>query len=349
MTWLGIDIGGANVKLSDGAEYARCRPFPMWQRPSDLASELRHAIAESPVSDHLAVTMTGELADCFATKTEGVQHILAAVEEACGGRHTRVYLTDGRFVTPTAARRVPLLAAASNWRALADFARRFLGDLESESSMEVAAPSLLIDIGSTTTDVIPISRDAVLAVGKTDTQRMVAGELLYSGVVRTPVCAVVQSVPYRGRECSVAQELFATMRDVYLLVGKLPEAPADSETADGRPATKAFAKARLGRVLCADETEFHHKDAATLAEHVAHEQASRLVQTIEKLTADWTARPATVICSGTGEFVARRALKRLSWDSNVVSLQSELGAASSSAATAHALAVLAGSRDGSSP
>ena len=80
MSWLAVDVGGAHLKVSDGATYARSRSFPLWQRPDDLEHELRFAIAEAPSSDHLAVTMTGELADCFATKKEGVQHIIAAVQ-----------------------------------------------------------------------------------------------------------------------------------------------------------------------------------------------------------------------------------------------------------------------------
>ncbi len=330
VSWLGIDIGGANLKLSDGVEYSRSRRFSMWECPDDLAGELRHAISEAPPSDHLAVTMTGELADCFATKTDGVLHILDAVEDASDGRHTRVYLTDGRLVTPTAAKRSPLLAAASNWHALANFARRF-----------VPAAGLLVDMGSTTTDIIPITHDAVCAKGRNDTERLLAGELWYSGVARNPTCAVVQSVPYRGQPCSVAQEYFATMRDVYLMLGKLSEAPTDTDTADRRPATKAAARVRLARMICADETQFHHRDAATIAQHIAAVHLAGLKSLLVQASESMSEPPGTVVVSGAGEFVVLAALKALDWEAATISLQTELGTSASQAAPAYALALLA--------
>ena len=125
MSWLALDIGGVSIKVADGRGFAARQPFALWEQPQQLGEALRAAIAGAPPSDHLAATMTGELADCFGTRTEGVQFLLDALRQAADGRHTRVYLTDGRLVSPEVARRRPLAAAASNWRALASFAGRF--------------------------------------------------------------------------------------------------------------------------------------------------------------------------------------------------------------------------------
>ena len=168
-------------------------------------------------------------------------------------------------MTPAAAARAPDAVAAANWHALAHFARRY-----------AAGRSLLLDVGSTTTDIVGFDEQQVLARGRNDTERLLAGELLYTGVERTPVCAVVRSVPYRDQQCPVAGEVFATMRDVYLILGKLPEAARDIHTADGRPATKINARARLGRMICADQQQFHHRDAAAMAEYVAATQLEQL-------------------------------------------------------------------------
>ena len=97
MSWLALDIGGANLKVADGVGYAESFPFALWRDSVRLAQELRTVIAQAPACDHLAVTMTGELADCFESKSEGVSFILDSVSEASDGRHTRVYLSDGRF------------------------------------------------------------------------------------------------------------------------------------------------------------------------------------------------------------------------------------------------------------
>src|SRR5262245_58955102 len=139
---LGIDIGGANLKAATAQGEARNRPFPLWKDPQRLPDALRGLLADVPAAERLAVTMTGELCDCYATKREGVAAILDAVEAAAAGRRVLVWQTDGRFVSPAEARKAALLAAAANWHALATFVGRFAP----------RGPALLLDVGSTTTD-----------------------------------------------------------------------------------------------------------------------------------------------------------------------------------------------------
>lgn len=330
MKWLALDIGGANIKVADGRGYASAFGFRLWADRDQLARQLRTVIAESPDCDHLAVTMTGELADCFETKSEGVHFILQAVEEAADHRHTRVYLSDGRLVTVEVARETPLLAASSNWHALARFAGGF-------------APhgvSLLIDIGSTTCDIIPLRDGQPVQLGVTDTDRLLHGELVYTGVERSPLCGVVSSVPYRGQLCPVAQELFATTRDVYIIQGKLPEQPSDSNTADGRPATRRGARIRLGRMLATTEEQFNHRDAVHVAEAVADVQAAQIVAATKRVQSR-IGTPGRVVISGHGEFLARRVIEQTPIIVPITSLAAELGAVVSRSAPAHALAVLA--------
>ena len=114
MTWLALDIGGANLKAADGLGFALSCCFPLWRQSKQLPEALGQIIASSPTAEHLAITMTGELADCYSTKASGVADILKAVSQAAGGRQTRVYLNDGRFVLPEVALREPLKAAASS-------------------------------------------------------------------------------------------------------------------------------------------------------------------------------------------------------------------------------------------
>src|SRR5688572_26621520 len=126
MNWLALDIGGANIKVADGRGFAASYAFALWRKPKELAQELRRIISESPTSDHLVATMTGELADCFETKEAGVSAILQALEQAADGRHTRVYVNDGSMVTPRVAARRHSEVAAANWHALARFCGRFM-------------------------------------------------------------------------------------------------------------------------------------------------------------------------------------------------------------------------------
>jgi probable H4MPT-linked C1 transfer pathway protein len=331
MDFLAFDIGGANLKIADGKDFAASRPFALWRRPKDLAQELRTLLAESPPSDHLLVTMTGELADCFESRGEGVRVILQAVETASDGRHTRVYRTDGKLVTPQVALRDPLLASAANWHVLARFAGRFAQQ----------GPALVVDVGSTTCDIIPLVDGEVVARGSTDTQRMLAGELVYTGVERSPICAVLERVPYRNEWCPVAHELFATTRDAYLILGLLPEEPTSLVTADGRPATKAAARRRLGRMICANDEEYNHRDAVAIAQAVAEAQRTRLAECIERVARTLPRTPQTIVLAGQGEYLALQAVEKTKWQAAVVSLSRELGPKISRCAPAHALAVLA--------
>ncbi len=331
MKWLALDIGGANIKAADGEQFAVSQPFPMWEDSRHLVDVLRTLIALVPRATHIAATMTGELADCFSTKAQGVEFILNALNVAADGRHTRVYLTNGRLVSLQAALRQPLLASASNWHALASFAGRYVAD----------GSGLVMDVGSTTCDLIPLVDGQPVTIGKTDTNRMINGELIYTGVQRTPVCAITQLVPWRGRKCPLAHEVFATMWDVYLTLDALPEDPSRKDTADRRPATKEFAHDRLARAICADREVFTDADARAIAEALADAQIKKIASIITQLVARLQQPPHTVVISGQGEFLARAVLERAKIKTSIVSLTRELGPELSSCGPAHALAVLA--------
>jgi len=331
MSWLALDIGGANLKAADGLGYAATRSFALWRAPERLASELKQLTDAGPAFDRLAVTMTAELADCYETKADGVRAILDAVEYAAGGRPIAVYLADGKFVSAADAREQPQLAAASNWHALAAFANRWVSSW----------PALLLDVGSTTADIIPLMCARSNATGRTDTERLIHGELVYTGVERTPISSIVRQLPYDGRSCPVASELFATTADAYLLLGDLPEEPDNRDTADGRPRTRAAAHARMSRMICADTTTYSLNEAVSAAYTVRDAQVARLESAIFQVVDRIGRPPETLLLSGHGEFLLGALVERLPWACQVLSLSSKLGAQLSRCAPAHALAVLA--------
>ena len=331
---LAFDLGGANLKVANGLGHAASYPFALWQEFANLPEKLREIIRLSPPCEQLAVTMTGELADCFATKAEGVRFILNAVQNAAEHRNIHVYMCNGRFVSLNVAMQSPQLAAAANWHALAKFAARFNRD-------ETDVASLLIDIGSTTTDLIPIVAGKVVARGTTDTTRLLQHELVYTGVERTPVCALVSELPYRGERCPIAREYFATTYDVYLLLHDLPENPHDCRTADHRPATCRPAEIRLGRMIAADETECNAHDALAIATEIANAQTALLVHAAQQVLSRFNGPPQSYILAGQGEFLARRVLEHLPPVRRIVSLSRELGPLISQCAPAHAVAILA--------
>ncbi len=331
MDWLGIDIGGANLKLADGKGFADSRDFELWKTPHLLTQQLRTVISEAPSSDHLIVTMTGELADCFATKKSGVEYIVESVEAAADQRHTRIYSIDGKMTSTTVARRRWELVAASNWHALASFAGRYAPE----------GAALLIDIGSTTCDIIPLQDGIPTATGKNDTERLLEGELVYTGVERSPICGVASSVTYRGRKCPLAQELFATTHDVYLTLGQVPEEPTKVSPVDGRQLIKEVALDRLARSICSDRDSFKPSDAVDFSNSITEAQQRQITIASQQVISRLGEAPANVILSGHGEFLGRDVVRRLNLNSNIISLNERLGPEVSRCAPAHALAIMA--------
>jgi probable H4MPT-linked C1 transfer pathway protein len=331
MTWLGLDIGGANLKIADARGWARSVPFPLWREPKRLSSALIDLVDAAPKDGPVAVTMTGELCDCFRTKTEGVFHILAAVEQAAAEREVRVYLVDGRLVSVDEARQSPHLAAASNWHVLARFACRFAhGD-----------SALLMDIGSTTTDIVPLIDGRPRPRGFNDTDRMLNGELVYSGVGRTPICSLTSWIPWRDQRCPVAAELFATAADVYVLLGDLPERPDSTATADGRPFTREFAHERMARMICADASQFNFEDARRAAQRVKGAQIDRLANAARQVLQAMQRPPQAIVVSGAGEFLAAVVCRTLWPHTRVNSLSEQINPGASECGPAYALSILA--------
>jgi probable H4MPT-linked C1 transfer pathway protein len=333
---LGIDIGGANIKLAHVDGWSCSQPFAMWREWENLASALAPLICQCPDFDLVAITMTGELADCFATRADGVALILEQVTRIIPAPLVQVYSVDGRWRSPSQAAREPWMAAASNWHALATWARRFL----------VSEYGIVVDIGSTTIDLIPICKSGVATPSMTDSQRLRRGELLYTGIERSNIAGVVRSVPLFGKRCPVMNEQFATTRDAYLWLGKLPEEPDDRNTADGKPATIDGARYRLARIVGEDGSTLTDSDITAIAQAIFDKQVSRLKRGIERVVArqvrlEGADKPPCLILSGHGGFLIDTAIRDGKGFSQPVSLLESIGPDLSRCAPAYAVATLA--------
>jgi probable H4MPT-linked C1 transfer pathway protein len=355
---LGLDIGGANLKKAHTDGTAASMPFELWKKPQKLPAVLRALVAKAAPFDEIAVTMTGELCDCFETKHQGVVAILDSLRQLAVRKPIRVWQSDGQFVDLDSAVATTHQVAAANWLALATYAGRLVP----------TGPAVLIDIGSTTTDLVPLNGGKPVPQARTDPQRLQSRELVYTGVRRTPVFAVMRQPHWHP---SLAAEWFATMLDVYLLCGDLPENPSDCNTADGRPATKPFAHARLARLQCSDREELPLGETKRLAKQAAQAQIKEVLDALFQVAWQLGEYPAAFVLSGSGEFLARRVANRYDRVARVdgkgmtpywyrcrptkvppgkprprhIRLSARLGAECSSAACAYAVAVLAAERN----
>jgi probable H4MPT-linked C1 transfer pathway protein len=331
-SWLALDVGGANIKAAHTAGSARTLPFELWKRPDELSQVLAALAATFPPCDNVALTMTAELCDCYPTKQVGVNAVLDAVLDALPGRSLVVWGVDGQFHDAAEVRQQPAIAAAANWLALAALVARLMP----------AEPGLLIDIGTTTTDLIPLDHGRVAARGRTDTERLQNGELVYAGVRRTPICALATELPYRGVPTGLAAELFASTLDVYLILGAIPSDPKDLSTADGRPATRFAARDRLARMIGTDRDTFTDDDALAFAQAADAALLARLEAVAGRACRTTIGRPRSAVIAGSGEFLARRLAQRLiEPGGRIVGLNEAWGTVASTAGCAHAVLVLA--------
>jgi len=301
---LGWDIGGVNTKAARVADArvlaARAAPYELQRDPAALAPLLGHLAHDlgTGAGDAHAVTMTAELSQLFRTKREGVGFVLDAVAAAFPDACVRVWSVDARWRTPAEARREPLVVAAANWAATAHMVGRHTSDC------------LLVDVGSTTTDIIPIQGGAPRARGRTDVERLREGELVYSGALRTPVEAIAPTVPVRGHETGVSAEGFALAGDVHVWRGELDPADYSVPTPDGRAATKQFAGERLARVVCADREMLDEADIDVIADALWDAQVTRIGESLERVRARQPAAARAVV-TGIGEFLAAAAARRV--------------------------------------
>ena len=318
--YCGWDIGGVHLKLSrlESGEAKRAgivtsiEPFEIWKAPETLAERLVTMLARSTAGPaenrhgdgvRHAVTMTAELSDLFARRSEGVRYILKACSVAFGGDSFRVFTLDGALVRPEDAMERPLQAAAANWVATARLIARHAG------------PSILIDVGSTTTDIIPIDARGPITIFRGDTERLLSGELVYTGALRTPPASLAESVPLRGGACRVASEHFCLMADAYRLLGRIVEGDYTVVTADGRGKSRQDAAARLARLICADGRDLADAEITAIAEFLEDRQIDLIARALRQVRERFPhARARPIWIAGIGSFIAREAAARVGED-----------------------------------
>ena len=343
MKVLGLDIGGANLKAAGPDGRVVSQPVAVWREPGALAGAIARILGQFGSLDRMAATMTAELCDCFETKRDGVLFILGSIEEAARSAQpdTRlgVFVLDGVIVPLEEVRRRPLDAAAANWLALGMWAARLLPP----------GRGVVADLGSTTLDLVPVEDRKVLTGPRTDAERLRTGQLVYTGVRRTPLYALTEKLFCGGEPARVVPELFATALDVYLSTGDLAEddgtSGADLHTADGRAATRDRARDRLARAVCADRETFSAEDAENSARAVKLLHSMSVARSLETLQRRLGGPPAAAVIAGEGEFLLVEAVREAWKRCEIISLAKSFGPPASLAACAWALREIAQGND----
>lgn len=308
---LGLDIGGANTKASspDGC-YARSVYLPLWKdsRLEDILFKIKE---DCPDVEKVAVVMTGEGADSFLEKRLGVRYIKQKVESVFDDVY---YLSiDGTFEKDITDEKKFFSA---NWIASVI------------KLMELEEDFLFIDMGSTTTDIIPVI-DGRICSRKTDFERLLDGTLIYIGALRTDVSTMAEKVKIlsRDRYCPIAKERYAQMADVYNILGSIKEKDYICETPDGKGRSIEDSKRRLARIVCCDLEDLEDCDVVHIADEIKMVEINMLSDGINKILnkKEWDGRIENIFIAGSGEFVVREALKRVKDLYNITSLAEIFG------------------------
>jgi (4-(4-[2-(gamma-L-glutamylamino)ethyl]phenoxymethyl)furan-2-yl)methanamine synthase len=301
----GWDLGGAHIKAAQMDAAGRLHraiqiPCTLWRGLEHLEAALARLDRELLASDLHGVTMTGELVDLFADRREGVGRLIEAMLAHYPGRELRFYAREIGFLAPAAARAQALRIASANWHATG----RYLAAR--------GETGLLVDIGSTTTDILSLAAGKVRCEGFSDSERMTLEELVYTGVTRTPVMALAETVPFAGGRQRLMAEYFATAADVHRLTGELPEDADQHATADGRGKGAEESAARLARMLGRDLGNTGLAAWRQLARHLAERQRRLLIDAIDRvLSRGLLPASAPVIGAGVGRFLLPEIARRL--------------------------------------
>jgi probable H4MPT-linked C1 transfer pathway protein len=241
--------------------------LPMWQKKEQLGSALEELLSpwEHEI-DAVGVSMTAELVDAYETKIDGVLDI--------SNKSYISFLVPVGFVGLDGIMEIsevtkdPMKVAAANWIATAPLAAK------------INPNSILIDTGSTTTDIIPIKNGNECAKGRSDLERLKTGELVYSGTLRTNVATITEKVPINGIMTRVSSELFAVTADVQIVLGNINEEQYSCDTMDGAGKSFNDCMRRISRVVCGDLEVLSRQEIKSIAEHIYSAQIKTISEAL---------------------------------------------------------------------
>lgn len=287
-----IDIGGAFIKtslLAGNKKKPRRKiiAFELWKEPKKLEERLKSIKPKKKAT--VAITMTGELCDCFKSRASGVRHIAKSAESVFG-KSTKFFAVGGNLLSAREAIKSWREVASANWAITPLW-------------LSVSFKNFLhVDIGSTTTDLTPVKNGKIANKGFCDFDRLANGELLYTGYLRTPVPAVVNAVTVGKLKIPISSETFAIMGDLHLISGSIKPRRYNCATPDGAGKTAPAALTRLARTLLAERGDLGDSLLKKIANDIALTQRENIVSAAKRFR-------LKAIATGTGAFILDGAFK----------------------------------------
>ncbi len=295
------DVGGAHLKVAivaaDGSVTGVAQQVcQLWKGLDSLCEAVQQLTDRLALqSSSHAITMTGELADIFPDRVAGVHAILKIMERQLSVSHLQVFAGRQGLVSLQQAALQTAEVASANWLATAQYVAGCVPDC------------LLVDMGSTSTDILPIQGGRPVVRAYDDAGRMRTEELIYAGVIRTPVMAISRRVVFDAEWHTLAAEHFATAGDVYRLTGELRPDEDMEDTADGQGKSTQDCARRLARMLGMDYNYAQPHQWQGLARSIARQQRFSIAQSVEKALSqrDFSAE-TPLVGAGVGRFLIKQ-------------------------------------------
>ena len=291
MKIIGWDIGGAHIKAAKidfKKKTSKTKQLysPIWKNVNYLKKSIKLIKKKLGKTNYHAITMTAELSDIFPDRKNGVKHIINLSSKILGEKNIFFY-SKKNFLKKKLAIKKPFELNSMNWHATASFVSNFFPNC------------ILVDIGSTTSDIIPIKNKEIISKGVSDYQRLKSNELIYLGVLRTPIQAV-------ERKKNLINENFANLSDVYRVLNKIPSTFDLLPTLDSKTKNKHDSARRIARIFGKDYKKNHFLKWKKIAYQIEGEHLKILKSVIKKIEKKNFLKKVPIIGAGIGEFLVKK-------------------------------------------
>ena len=292
---LGWDIGGANTKIcvfDSKYNIIECvsKNIHIWENFEDI-KYLFHNICAKYKDFEIVnyITITAESCDNFISRADGIINILEICNKNMCGQ-VLYYLNNNTYAYYERAKKDPYKLFSTNWMLTYSFLNK------SEKF------NLLLDIGSTTTDII--YKNMKINNNITDFHRLSNKTLLYAGVVRTPISMLFDKVFLNDKYVPLINEVYSTTGDIFTITNDIFLENTEYLGADNLAYTKKNSLIRLARNIGIDYEEKIETNITKVAENLKTLIIEKIFLNIKYVKKnDFT--NCMLTCIGEGRFLAK--------------------------------------------
>ena len=300
-TIIGWDIGGAHIKscvLNGKTAQCRVNLCELWKDTSleDHIHRINKKYHKTKSALNV-ITMSGEMCDGFINRKQGVKNILSKFDKY---PDSFVYTTQNGLVRLGKKRIDYSTIASANWHIIASYMKNKVKS------------SIVIDLGSTTTDYIIIKNNKIINQRHDDFSGLKYKELDYTGFLRTPCFAICDHIKIRNQKYQLIPENFSALSDVYTILGLLPKQLNYSSTCDNRSKSLENSYRRLSRTFGIDyikQNETFLLQASKTIAKLHYDKISKVIIYHVKKN-HFINKNVKIIGAGVGEIVLREICKK---------------------------------------